>query len=55
MADKPSMAKQCVHQSLLLQYCQQLGKDGVGIFFNRIMSKEHKAYKLFIDDVNSTT
>jgi cell division cycle protein 37 len=54
MADKPSMAKQCVHQSLLLQYCQQLGKDGVGIFFNRMMTKDHKAYKLFMDDVNST-
>jgi cell division cycle protein 37 len=54
MANKPSLAKQCVHQSLLLQYCQQLGKDGVGIFFNRMMTKNHKAYTLFIDDVNST-
>jgi cell division cycle protein 37 len=54
MADKTALAKQCVHQSLLLQYCQQLGKDGVGIFFNRMMTKDHKAYKLFMDDVNST-
>lgn len=28
-------AKQCVHQSLLLQYCEKLGKDGVRIFFKR--------------------
>jgi cell division cycle protein 37 len=53
-ADKPSKAKQCVHQSLLLQYCQQLGGDGVRIFFNRMMTKDHKAYKLFMDDVNTT-
>jgi cell division cycle protein 37 len=28
-------AEQCVHQSLLLQYCEKLGKDGVGVFFRR--------------------
>ena len=31
-------AKQCVHQALLLQYCRQLGKDGVGMFFKRYVS-----------------
>jgi cell division cycle protein 37 len=51
---KEKLAKQCVHQSLLLQYCQQLGKDGVGLCFKRMIAKDHKAYKLFIDDVNST-
>ena len=28
-------AKQCVHQSLLLQYCDKLGPDGVRIFFKK--------------------
>lgn len=28
-------AKNCVHQALILQYCAQLGKDGVGLFFHR--------------------
>jgi cell division cycle protein 37 len=32
---KPGYAKQCVHQSLLLQYCEKLGKDGVRVFFRK--------------------
>jgi cell division cycle protein 37 len=28
-------AKQCVHQSLLLQYCDKLGGDGVRVFFQK--------------------
>ena len=28
-------AKQCVHQSLLLQYCDKLGRDGVRLFFQK--------------------
>lgn len=28
-------ARQCVHQALLLQYCRQLGRDGVSLFFKR--------------------
>lgn len=47
-------AKQCVHQALLLQYCRQLGKDGVQLFFKRVTTPNHQAQKLFIDDVNST-
>lgn len=31
----PSYAKQCVHQSLLLQYCDKLGRDGVRVFFKK--------------------
>jgi len=38
----------------LLQYCRQLGKDGVGLFFKRIQTPNHQARKLFIDDVTST-
>ncbi|KAK3050746.1 hsp90 co-chaperone Cdc37 [Extremus antarcticus] len=47
-------ARQCVHQALLLQYCRQLGKDGVGMFFKRIQTQGHQARKLFLDDVNNT-
>lgn len=47
-------SRQCVHQALLLQYCRQLGKDGVGLFFKRIQTPGHQARKLFLDDVNTT-
>jgi len=47
-------AKQCVHQSLLVQYCKALGQDGVGVFFRRITTPGHQALKVFMDDVNST-
>jgi cell division cycle protein 37 len=32
---KSRSAKQCVHQSLILQYGEKLGKDGVQLFFRR--------------------
>lgn len=32
---KSKYAKQCVHQSLLLQYCEKLGGDGVRVFFRK--------------------
>ncbi len=32
---QPKRAKRCVHQSLVLQYCERLGKDGVQLFFTR--------------------
>ncbi|KAF8631695.1 hypothetical protein AX15_002244 [Amanita polypyramis BW_CC] len=32
---KKKYAKQCVHQSLLLQYCEKLGADGVRVFFKK--------------------
>lgn len=47
-------AKQCVHQSLLIQYCRNLGRDGVGVFFKRMMTPGHQAQKVFVDDVNNT-
>lgn len=52
--NKPTFAKQCVHQALLLQYCRTLGPDGVGLFFKRITTKGHQAQKVFLDDVNET-
>jgi cell division cycle protein 37 len=54
LENKPKYARQCVHQALLIQYCRQLGKDGVGLFFKRITTPGHQANKLFTDDVNTT-
>lgn len=54
LAGKSEVAKRCVHQALLLQYCRTLGRDGVGLFFKRITTPGHQAMKVFMDDVNST-
>jgi len=51
---KDEVARQCIHQGLLLQYCRALGKDGVGLFFKRITTQGHQAQKVFFDDVQST-
>ena len=47
-------ARTCVHQGLLIQYCRQLGKDGVGMFFKRITTKGHQAQTVFNKDVAET-
>jgi len=48
-------AKQCVHQSLVLQYCERLGKDGVGVFFKRMMTKSSpQAEAVFRKDFEDT-
>ncbi|OAP58375.1 hypothetical protein AYL99_07465 [Fonsecaea erecta] len=47
-------AKTCVHQSLLIQYCRQLGRDGVGLFFKRITTKGHQAQQVFNKDLAET-
>lgn len=51
-------AKQCVHQSLLIQYCEKLGADGVGLFFKRLLSQDPRARGaaegIFIKDVEDT-
>ncbi|KAJ3881749.1 Cdc37 N terminal kinase binding-domain-containing protein [Lentinula edodes] len=51
---KKKLAKQCVHQSLLLQYCEKLGGDGVRVFFQKMISGDKRAEKVFLDDVEST-
>ncbi|MCJ1388819.1 hsp90 co-chaperone Cdc37 [Xylographa bjoerkii] len=48
------LAKQYVHQALLLQYCRSLGGDGVRLFFKRVTTQGHQAQKVFLDDVNDT-
>ncbi|KAK0503931.1 Cdc37 N terminal kinase binding-domain-containing protein [Armillaria luteobubalina] len=50
----PKYAKQCVHQSLLLQYCEKLGKDGVRVFFKKMISGDKRAEKVFVEDVEKT-
>jgi len=46
MDDDEAYANNCVHQALILQYCAQLGKDGVGLFFHRIRDPGHAAQDL---------
>ncbi|KAI0031079.1 Cdc37 N terminal kinase binding-domain-containing protein [Vararia minispora EC-137] len=48
------LAKQCVHQSLLLQYGDKLGKDGLKLFFQRMIQGGQKAYAVFAQDVEGT-
>ncbi|CAZ85409.1 unnamed protein product [Tuber melanosporum] len=54
IAGKEDYAKQCVHQALLLQYCRQLGRDGIALFFRRITTPNHQAQKVFHEDVTTT-
>ncbi|KEF59885.1 cell division cycle protein 37 [Exophiala aquamarina CBS 119918] len=54
MNGQETYARGCVHQSLLVQYCRQLGRDGVGVFFKRITTKGHQAQQVFNKDLNET-
>ncbi|KAI0771189.1 Cdc37 N terminal kinase binding-domain-containing protein [Trametes elegans] len=47
-------AQQCVHQSLLLQYCEKLGKDGPSLFFRKMISGDPRATSVFEKDVADT-
>ncbi|KIJ64552.1 hypothetical protein HYDPIDRAFT_90152 [Hydnomerulius pinastri MD-312] len=49
-----AFAKQCVHQSLLLQYCDKLGKDGVRVFFQKMIAGDKRAVPIFVKDVEDT-
>ncbi|PFH46522.1 hypothetical protein AMATHDRAFT_154607 [Amanita thiersii Skay4041] len=51
---KKKYAKQCVHQSLLLQYCEKLGKDGVRVFFKKMIQGDPRAESVFENDVDNT-
>ncbi|RMZ75011.1 hypothetical protein DV737_g5515, partial [Chaetothyriales sp. CBS 132003] len=54
MSGKETRARTCVHHGLLLQYCRQLGPNGVGLFFKRITTKGHNAQQVFDKDVAET-
>ncbi|KAJ9106762.1 hypothetical protein QFC19_003075 [Naganishia cerealis] len=47
-------ALQCVHQGLLIQYCRKLGRDGVRLFFDRMINGGPKAESVFQNDVKQT-
>nr|ODO00976.1 cell division cycle protein 37 [Cryptococcus depauperatus CBS 7855] len=48
------LAMRCVHQSLLISYCRQLGKDGVGLFFQKMIQNNPKSIKMFNEDFQRT-
>ncbi|KAJ7175943.1 Cdc37 N terminal kinase binding-domain-containing protein [Mycena filopes] len=52
--NKPKYSKQCVHQSLLLQYGDKLGVDGLGVFFKKMIAGDKRAEAVFLDDVEKT-
>lgn len=51
---RDDVARNCVHQALLIQYCRALGRDGVALFFKRIMTPGHQAQGVFHKDVQET-
>ncbi|KAJ6605685.1 hsp90-like protein [Mycena sp. CBHHK59/15] len=52
--NKSAYSKQCVHQSLLLQYGDKLGVDGLGVFFKKMIAGDKRAEAVFMDDVEKT-
>lgn len=55
MAGKAKFARQCVEKSLLIQYCNKLGPDGVNLFFRRMVGSQNgKASLVYINDVLAT-
>lgn len=54
MKNQDTYARACVHHSLLIQYCRQLGRDGIGLFFKRITTKGHQAQQVFNKDLAET-
>ncbi|GMK57783.1 hypothetical protein CspeluHIS016_0406170 [Cutaneotrichosporon spelunceum] len=49
-----ALARRCIHQSLIINYCRELGRDGVGLFFQRMISHNPKSLKMFADDFSRT-
>ncbi|KAI9487072.1 MAG: hypothetical protein EXX96DRAFT_64605 [Benjaminiella poitrasii] len=47
-------AKNCVIQSLIIQYCGQLGREGVNLFFSKMGGVNTQGRKMFFDDVEKT-
>ncbi|KAM0752438.1 hypothetical protein T439DRAFT_312595 [Meredithblackwellia eburnea MCA 4105] len=54
MKGKDDRARQCVEKGLMIQYCLQLGRDGVALYFRRMTGDDPRALKLFLEDVAST-
>jgi cell division cycle protein 37 len=54
LENKDALARNYIHQALLLQYCRSLGRDGVALFFKRITTRGHQAQEVFYKDVQDT-
>jgi cell division cycle protein 37 len=54
MKGQDAYAKTCVHQSLLIQYSRQLGRDSLPLFFRRITTRGHQAQEVFNKDFEET-
>jgi len=54
LAGHPDVARRVVWNSLLLQYCAVLGKDGVRLFFSKVVNADHPARQAFNQDVTQT-
>ncbi|WFD19718.1 hsp90 co-chaperone Cdc37 [Malassezia caprae] len=54
MAGQKALARMCTEKALLIQYCLKLGRDGVSLFFQRMMNTDGKAAVVFLNDVLST-
>ncbi|KAL4400601.1 Hsp90 co-chaperone Cdc37 [Malassezia pachydermatis] len=63
MAGQKSLARMCTEKALLIQYCNQLGRDGVSLFFQRyvtvvsnssMMNTDGRAALVFLNDVLAT-
>ena len=63
MAGQKSLARMCTEKVLLIQYCNQLGRDGVSLFFQRyvtvvsnssMMNTDGRAALVFLNDVLAT-
>ncbi|KAJ1966447.1 hsp90 co-chaperone Cdc37 [Dipsacomyces acuminosporus] len=50
---KTKLARQYVHQSLILTYILTMGSGGVRVFFDRVASKGSRAQEMFSNDVES--
>lgn len=55
MASNSSLARRCVEKSLMIQYCNKLGPDGVNLFFRRMVgTKDGRASVVYLNDVLAT-
>ncbi|KAJ1644116.1 hsp90 co-chaperone Cdc37 [Coemansia asiatica] len=52
LAGKKKLARQYVHQALIITYVLKMGSTGINVFFNRVGSKG-QAQDMFIKDVES--
>ena len=54
MKNRSKEAKNCVKWSLALNYSMQLGPQGVGMFYKRMMSGQKEAVQFFEEDLERT-